>query len=102
MQDYLNPGPKGLFNITAQYSFVDLFPADQVALIQDLLDNAIGLDTIAGNIFTAAKKRLLNSTLMQNLILLPEFERHSPEVKDKCKNFNSLAVSLIICARFMC
>ncbi len=95
MQDWQNPGAKGLLNITAQYSFVDLFPADQLALIQDLLDGASGLDTFASSIFVAAKKRLLNSTLLQNLSLLPEFEWLSTEVKANYKNFNALAVSLM-------
>ena len=99
MQDHLNPGSKGLFNITAQYSFIDLFPADQLLLIQDLLDKSSGLDTIASSIFTAAKKRVLNSSLLQNLSQMPEFERLATEVKEKCKNFNSLAVSFMFKAR---
>lgn len=95
MQDYLNPGPRGLMDITSQWSFLDLFPADQLKLIQDLLDKSSGLDTFASRIFLAAKKRLLNSCLVQNLSLLPEFERLSTEVKAKCKNFDGLAVSLM-------
>jgi hypothetical protein len=92
-QDYKNPGSKGLLNISAQYTFVDVFPSDQIALIQDLLDNKTGLDTFPLDIFRAAKRRLLNSTLLMTLHALPEYERLPQNLKEACINFNSLAVS---------
>ena len=83
--------------ISAIYCFPDVFTVDQLAIIQDLLDRRTGMDTVAIEIFRAAKRRLLNSSILSSIKECNEYTNLPAEIKNSCSSFQSLAVNDFVC-----
>ena len=91
-----------LFNLASQYTWVDLYPADQLTIINDLLGKKAGLDSVGVDVFKAAKRRLLNSMLLVKVKESKEFnERLSEEIRNNIDSFVSLTVKFVFVCTFV-